>query len=197
MKNYIESISVIDGKVQNIGFHQERVNEVFYYNFSEKSAWNLSEILPNNFEKGWLRLRFIYDEKNYKFEIFPYSKKIIKKIKLVEIEDYEYPFKFEDRRFLVELLEHYPEADEVIMVKNNLLTDSTIGNIALEKNGNWYTPTRPLLNGTKRRKLLKENKLIEREIKKEEIQEFDKIAIINAFLDLEESNMLSVSKVIL
>ncbi len=197
MKNYIESISVIDGKVQNIGFHQERVNEVFFYNFSEKSAWKLSEILPNNFEKGWLRMRFIYDEKNYKFEIFPYSKKIIKKIKLVEIEDYEYPFKFEDRRFLVELLEHYPEADEVIMVKNNLLTDSTIGNIALEKNGNWYTPTRPLLNGTKRRKLLKENQLIEREIKKEEIQEFDKIAIINAFLDLEESNMLSVSKVIL
>jgi 4-amino-4-deoxychorismate lyase len=197
MKNYIESISVIDGNVQNIGFHQERVNEVFYYNFSEKSAWKLNEILPHNFEKGWLRMRFIYDEKKYKFEIFPYSKKLINKIKLVEIEDYEYPFKFEDRRFLVELLEHNPEADEVIMVKNNLLTDSTIGNIALEKNGNWYTPSQPLLNGTKRRKLLKENRLIEREIKKEEIQEFDKIAIINAFLDLEESNMLSVSKVIL
>lgn len=197
MKNYLETISIVNKKPLNLGYHQERIQEVFDEKFPQKKAWEIAELIPDILEEKWIKLRFIYNDISFKIELSPYHKKTIQKLIFVDIEQYEYSYKYEDRRFLYELLKLHPEYDEVIMVKNGLVTDATIGNIALEKNGKWYTPQYPLLNGTKRRKLLKEKILIPKNIKKEEIQEYDKIAIINAFLDLEESNILSVSNAFL
>ncbi len=197
MENYLETISIVNKKPLNLCYHQERIQEVFEEKFPPKRAWEIAELIPDILDKRWIKLRFIYNDKNFKIELSPYFKKTIQKLIFVDIEDYEYSYKYEDRRFLYELLKHHPGYDEVIMIKNGLVTDATIGNIALEKNGKWYTPQYPLLNGTKRRKLLKEKILIPKNIKKEEIQEYDKIAIINAFLDLEESNILSVSNAFL
>lgn len=197
MKNYLETISVVNKKPLNLGYHQERIQEVFEEKFPQKKAWEIAKLIPDILEEKWIKLRFIYNDISFKIELSPYHKKTIQKLIFVDIEQYEYPYKYEDRRFLYELLKLHPEYDEVIMVKNGLVTDATIGNIALEKNGKWYTPQYPLLNGTKRRKLLKEKILIPKNIKQEEIQEYDKIAIINAFLDLEESNILSVSNAFL
>lgn len=197
MKNYLETISVVNKKPLNLGYHQERIQEVFEEKFPQKKAWEIAKLIPDILEEKWIKLRFIYNDISFKIELSPYHKKTIQKLIFVDIEQYEYSYKYEDRRFLYELLKLHPEYDEVIMVKNGLVTDATIGNIALEKNGKWYTPQYPLLNGTKRRKLLKEKILIPKNIKQEEIQEYDKIAIINAFLDLEESNILSVSNAFL
>ncbi len=197
MENYLETISIVNKKPLNLYYHQERIQEVFDEKFPQKKAWEIAELIPNISEEGWIKLRFVYNDNSFNIELSPYHKKTILKLIFVDIEDYEYSHKYEDRRFLYELLKLHPEYDEVIMVKNGLVTDATIGNIALEKNGKWYTPQYPLLNGTKRRKLLKEKILIPKNIKQEEIQEYDKIAIINAFLDLEESNILSVSNAFL
>lgn len=197
MKNYLETISIVNKKPLNLCYHQERIQEVFDEKFPQKKAWEIAELIPNISEEGWIKLRFVYNDNSFNIELSPYHKKTIQKLIFIDIEHYEYSHKYEDRRFLYELLKLHPEYDEVIMVKNGLVTDATIGNIALEKNGKWYTPQYPLLNGTKRRKLLKEKILIPKNIKKEEIQEYDKIAIINAFLDLEESNILSVSNAFL
>lgn len=193
MINCLETISIKNKKIQNLEYHQERVDEVFKNLYKKENAWDLSTILKQDFQEGWLKCRFIYNEENYHIEILPYQRKTIKKIILVDCHDYQYTYKFEDRNYLYQLLKDHPSADEVILVKDGKITDCTIGNIALKKNGEWFTPKTPLLNGTKRRKLIREKKLIELPILANEIQNFDKIAIINAFLDLEEDNLLSVS----
>ena len=57
------------------------------------------------------------------------------------------------------------DKDDILIVKNGLLTDTSIANIALYDGNDWYTPLHPLLKGTKRAELLDKGVLKEKEIK--------------------------------
>ncbi|WP_058306796.1 aminodeoxychorismate synthase component I [Gracilibacillus massiliensis] len=66
--------------------------------------------------------------------------------------------------------------------EDGFITEFTIGNIVLEKNGTYYTPpiTDGLLAGTYREKLLNEGNLIEKRIRLTDIKNFDQIWFINS-----------------
>ena len=54
------------------------------------------------------------------------------------------------------------DKDDILIVKNGLLTDTSIANIALYDGNDWYTPLHPLLKGTKRAELLDKGVLKEK-----------------------------------
>ncbi|GAA0308050.1 para-aminobenzoate synthetase/4-amino-4-deoxychorismate lyase [Gracilibacillus halotolerans] len=62
------------------------------------------------------------------------------------------------------------------------VTEFSIGNLVIEKNGHYYTPplSDGLLPGVMRGKLLANNTLIEKHIKKEQLLEADQIFLINS-----------------
>lgn len=66
--------------------------------------------------------------------------------------------------------------------KDGFITEFTIGNIVLEKDGIYYTPpiTDGLLAGTYREKLLKDKYLIEKSIRLTDLQDYDRIWFINS-----------------
>lgn len=68
----------------------------------------------------------------------------------------DYRYKSTDRKELEALYALRGNQDDVLIVRNNLLTDTSIANVALEKEGVWYTPRTPLLKGTKRALLLEQ-----------------------------------------
>jgi 4-amino-4-deoxychorismate lyase len=72
------------------------------------------------------------------------------------------------------------ECDDVLLVKNGLLTDTSYCNIALFDGVNWVTPLTPLIQGVTRAQLLEDGKLIAKDIKLEELMNFQKIALFNA-----------------
>ena len=53
-----------------------------------------------------------------------------------------------------QLIEKRKHADDIIIVKNGLVTDSFYANLAFLKNGIWFTPETPLLLGVQRQFLL-------------------------------------------
>jgi len=65
-----------------------------------------------------------------------------------------------------------------------LVTDSYYANIALFDGNNWYTPSRPLLEGTKRMKYLENGKLKRKDITVEDLKNFTKISLFNAMIPL-------------
>ena len=67
-------------------------------------------------------------------------------------------------------------------MKNGLLTDTSIANIALYDGNDWCTPLHPLLKGTKRAELLDKGVLKEKEIKKEELSSFSAVRLFNAMI---------------
>ena len=78
------------------------------------------------------------------------------------------------------------------MVKNGLLTDSYYANIALYKNGVWYSPKTPLLAGTQRSRLIQNEKLVLIDIAVSELFEFEKIKIFNAMIPFSEHAAVTI-----
>ena len=68
-------------------------------------------------------------------------------------------------------------------MKQGLLTDTSIANIALSDGTHWYTPAHPLLKGTKRAALLEEGILQEKDIRPEDLPSFSTVRLFNAMID--------------
>lgn len=78
------------------------------------------------------------------------------------------------------------ETDDILIVRNELLTDTSICNIALLDGDKWYTPAAPLLYGTMREKLLSESKIRAIEIRLDSLANYQKIRLFNAMIDFGE-----------
>ncbi len=73
--------------------------------------------------------------------------------------------------------------DDIIMVNNGLLTDTSYANIALFDGKTWFTPRKPYLYGSHRDFLLDNGKITEKDIPANEIFNYQKIRIFNALIE--------------
>jgi 4-amino-4-deoxychorismate lyase len=171
---YFETIKCDDFEVFNLAYHEKRIANTIGMNL------NLQEYIypPTN---KLLRCKLIYDENSIlSVEYFPYKKREINSF-LIVYSDIEYSKKYLDRKSIDRLFEK-KEADEIIIIKNGLVTDTSIANIAIFDGTNWLTPKTPLLYGTTRARLLDANDLIEKDITVEMLKNAKKIALMNAMI---------------
>lgn len=122
--------------------------------------------------------------------------RIIESLKLVYDDAISYLHKFEDRSQLDKDFEQRGECDDVLIVKNGMVTDSWQANIVFRKGGEWFTPLPGLLKGTMRESLLDEGRIQEREIYVDEIREFDAFRLINALRPFDEVPEVSIRKIV-
>lgn len=195
MFDLLETFHISNGEIKHLSYHQERVQNALKDLYQQENCFSLldffkSQALPNT---GEFRGRLIYEEEIKSFEIVPYQELEIKHFALVEVGEYEYPYKWADRTFFAEQKQLHPEADEVIFHKNGQLQDCTIANLAFLKNGSWYTPKSPMLRGTTRERYLREGKLKELDIFIHDLGQFERICMINVFrpLEIEKSLLLT------
>ncbi|MBP7901686.1 MAG: aminotransferase class IV [Spirochaetes bacterium] len=80
----------------------------------------------------------------------------------------------------------YNVCDEIIILKNGMVTDSSFSNLAFYDSGKWFTPETFLLNGIMRQKLLADNIIHEKKIAVNDMKKYEKISFINSMLDLGE-----------
>ena len=85
---------------------------------------------------------------------------------------------------LSRLLLQKGDADEIIIVKNGRLTDTSYSNIALFDGNRWVTPAHPLLKGTMRQSLIDKGLLEEKDIMAEDFPKYLEVRLINAMMPL-------------
>jgi len=179
MFNLLETIYIKNKTARNIEYHNRRFNKTREELFGIKDEFDLLSIISPPTNKIY-RCRVVYNRDIKSIDFIPYYPKEIKIISFVNSK-IDYKYKYENRDELNSLIN--PNSNEVIIIKNNLITDTTIANIAfLDKNKRWITPHKPLLNGTIREKLIDSGFLYTRDIKKDEILNFDSIALMNAMV---------------
>lgn len=178
-KQYIETIKTLDRRAYNLTYHQARVDRTI----GEGKLDLYSLIKPE--ENGLLRARVLYDQNDASIEYIPYEKREIKKLKLVFDDTIEYSKKYEDREKINQLFAQREECDDILIVKEGLVTDTSIANIAFFDGDIWLTPKQPLLEGTMRAKLLDEKKIFPTYISYKDISKFQKIALMNAMIDFD------------
>lgn len=181
----LESIKVEDGVIFHLEYHQLRVDRALK-SLGAKSSHTLKEHITNPPQSGLFRCRIVYDENSLDVEYLPYIPKKIESLKAVYDDEIEYSLKYANRSALDKLFEKREDCDDVIIVKDGLISDTTIANIALFDGEKWFTPKKPLLYGTTRERLLKNRKIIEKNIKIDDIKRYSKYAIMNAMVSFYE-----------
>ena len=176
---YLETIKAVDGELFHLNYHQQRLNETL----GNKKIL-LAEILKPP-TSGLFRCRVVYNARNYRVSYHPYEKRIVQKLKLIFDDTIEYSRKYYDRSPLERLLEKKSFCDDILIVKNRLITDTSIANIALQYKNEWLTPREPLLYGTTRARLLDEKKIFEDDIAVEDLKKFKQMALMNAMIDFD------------
>lgn len=196
MSQFIESIKVEDKQIFLLDQHQKRVNETFSY-FGKEEAINLDVIFKNlqHDEDGLYKLKITYDlTGKYRTQMIPYAISEVTDFQLVENNSYDYSYKFEDRKEL-EKMKILSKAAEIIIVKNNHLTDTSFSNLLFKKGKEWFTPKTYLLNGVQRQHLLKSKKIKETEITLQNISDFSHFQIINSMNEFDDALVYPIEKI--
>lgn len=177
--NYFETIKCNDSEVYNIYYHEKRIANTIGKNI------NLLEYIypPNN---NLLKCKIIYTEDEIIDVLFDkYKKRNLKIFKFIITDKIDYKYKYENRDQINTLFSKKTTADEIIIVKNNLITDTSISNIAILIEEQWYTPKTPLLYGTTRQRYIDNGKLKEKDIDINSFKKAEKIALLNAMIDFD------------
>ncbi|WP_353571333.1 aminotransferase class IV [Candidatus Albibeggiatoa sp. nov. BB20] len=182
MSQLLETIKCVDGKAQNLIWHQQRFNQTQQQLFGCQQDIDLSLLFKSAPAKGIYRCRVLYQQQIEKVEFISYQMPVLKRFKLVEANELEYSFKYVDRQALNLFTAQKQQADDIIILKNKFVTDTSIANLAFWDGKVWLTPKTPLLKGTTRARLLAEHKIIPVAIHVDEIRQFKKIALLNALL---------------
>ena len=197
MSQFIESIKVEDQKAFLMEFHQKRVNDTFAH-FGAQGSIDLEKIFKSleHDEDGLYKLRIVYDlNRNFKHQMIPYAIPEIENFQLVENNSFDYSFKFEERKEF-EKMKTKAKTEEIIIVKNNHITDTSYTNILFLKGETWYTPATYLLNGVMRQHLLKEKKIKEAEITLQNIREFSHFQLINSMNDFDDMFIYPIERIV-
>ncbi len=184
MSQFLESIKIKDGFPCNLDWHQSRLNKTFQKFFPQIPAWQLTEIIcPQNLNLQQVyKCRLIYDQQRTKIEYLPYQRTNIKSFKLVDIGEFEYPYKFADRSFFQEIKNKHKDAEEFILIKSGMITDTTYSNLVFQNEQGLFTPSVPLLPGTMRAKLLSLGQIKLAKIGVKDLSNYKNFYLINALL---------------
>jgi 4-amino-4-deoxychorismate lyase len=174
-----ETIRIQGGEAFNLGYHQARMERTSLALYSTKLGFQLTDILTPPNDTSLYRCKVLYRDNSYQVTYTPYIPQKLKRFKVVH-SSIDYSYKYLHREKLNHLkVEGY---DDIFIEKENLLTDTTIANIALFKENTWYTPKKPLLQGTMRAKLLDEGLLVTTNIPSSSLHTYSKVALMNAMI---------------
>jgi len=181
---FLETIKIVDGEIFNLEYHQKRYEGVLEA-LGIKEIQKLEEFI-NPPEWGLYRCRLVYDIGNIEVTFHEYKKRDIATLKLIFENEIEYTHKSTAREDIDALFEQREEGDDILIIKDLFVTDTSIANIAFYTHeGEWVTPKNPLLKGTTRARLLDEGKLTEADIKVHELRSFSKVALLNAMIEFD------------
>jgi 4-amino-4-deoxychorismate lyase len=184
MSLLLESVKLLNGEYQNLFYHEQRMNHSLKLLFGEDQWFNLEDFMSHLKKpgSGLFKCRIVYDDQSKDVQFVPYEPKVIQRLQIVEDNDIIYEHKYVDRKRIDQLFMQKNICDDILIVKEGRVTDSSYSNIVFRRKNSWYTPWSALLKGTMRQNLLEWNDITEEDIFVDDIKDFDSFKLINAML---------------
>lgn len=184
MSRLIESIKLLDGKFYNLPWHEQRMNHALRSVCNVKERFQLQRFLEELQRpgKGLFKCRIVYDEQAMQPSFIPYTPKPIRTLQVVEHDTINYEHKFSDRSAIDKLFADRKNCDDILIVRNGMITDSSFCNIVFKTGDRWVTPSAPLLKGTMRQSLLDSGDISAEPIRKADVPSFRSFRLINAMI---------------
>ena len=197
MSLLFESIRLQDGVPQNLEYHNARLNHSRKSLYESTDSIDLEQLIkiPEECKHGIFKCKVTYSKTVKSIDFKPYKPRTIKSLRLIEDNKISYSYKYTNRGSLNELLTKRERYDEIIIVKNGFITDTSYSNIIFFDGIRWLTPSTPLLRGTMRSYLLENNMIAEVEIKVADLKLFQKARLINALNPFESGRDVKMQKI--
>lgn len=194
-----ETIRVANGVLQNLDAHQRRLDRTCEVLWGCMSSVRLDLLtVPDTLTTDQIyKCRVVYDG-NGIVEVAwePYVLRPVHRIRLVKADILDYAYKYYDRTALEQHYRQRGDADDILLVKNGLLTDTSYANIALFDGHHWHTPASPLLPGTQRATLLTSGQLYASHIHLKDLAQFSHLRLINAMIPWGLGPTLPISAIV-
>lgn len=184
MCRFIETIRVEDGHPCLLSLHEERMNRTRAAFFPEAPLASLADCFSEGMAgAGVWKWRLVYDREGIReCTCTPYVMRRVERLRLVSDDTIDYAYKRANRSALEACFARRGTADDVLIVRGGLLTDTSIANVALWNGRRWCTPARPLLQGVRRRALLEAGLMEERDIPADGLGRYSRIRLFNALI---------------
>lgn len=192
-----ESVCVLNGVIQHAALHQRRYEAACYALYQCAPAYPLFSgiSVPEEYRHGKYKLKIQYDQRNRNWQFAAYFDKRIASLQIVEDDTIDYALKYTDRSRLNTLFQQRGLCDDVLIVKNGCVTDSTYCNIVLFDGVAWHAPEKPLLQGTARERLIEENRISPVDITLTDLPRYKAFKLINAMRDFDEVTMEPIENI--
>lgn len=192
---FIESILVCNGALCSLEWHLQRMRQTASHWQYPLDLSLFPEEVPEEAGSGVFKCRIVYDTQIREITYSPYQPRMIRSLKLVDGGALDYAFKYEDRSALMRLTRQKGICDDVLITKDGYITDTSYSNVVLENSEGLFVPHTCLLNGTRRQRLLTEGIVQERPIRPADLNQYNRLYLINALIGLEENISLPVSAI--
>lgn len=193
MKQYLETICIRRGEPLRLDYHQARLNATLAAEgilLPLRLSSCVSQLPCTLRSEARIRCRVLYDTDGHcETSFHPYRLRTVQSLQCVELPTLEYSRKYADRSALDNAFALRNTADDILILRNGYLSDTTIANIALFDGRQWHTPSSALLAGTHRAALLREGFLRESPIHISELHRFSRIRLFNAMINWGEIDL--------
>ena len=123
-----------------------------------------------------MKCRIVYGRSLSEISFAPYVPREIRSLRLVAADDeLDYHLKYADRSALARLLQRRDDCDEILIVRDGAITDTSYSNVAFFDGRKYVTPDTFLLNGTRRQYLLGTGVLTECRITPSDLGGFERV----------------------
>jgi 4-amino-4-deoxychorismate lyase len=198
MSLLVETIKTENGFLQNLTYHNMRMMRTISELFGKNTEIDLNKIVnvPTSLINGIYKCRVIYSQNELSYEFTPYVIRKVVSLKTVHDNEISYSYKYVNREKLNRLFELRGKCDDILIIKNGRVTDTSYANIVFRNNsGKWITPVSCLLPGTRRASLLKQGVIAEEEIGIKDLSKYSEARLINSMIGLEDTEGISVKNI--
>ena len=194
---FIETIRIQDGHACHLSNHTDRMRRTAdHFGFTAPTLpHDLEAHLPADLRTGTVRCRVVYDHTLREVTFTPYRRRQIERLFAVDAGTTDYAFKYADRAPLTRPQISLAETDELLFIRDGCLTDTSYTNLVLRRGDELVTPDTFLLDGTCRRRLLREGVVRTEPVRLHDLPTYDELLLINAMMPLREAIRLPTTAV--
>jgi 4-amino-4-deoxychorismate lyase len=197
MYQFIETICFEQGAFQRIDLHNMRCNQTRNRFFGSLPPLDLALFLsvPDHLKEEKIKCTVTYDEEIRTIEYVSYQIRPVNSLKMVYDDTIDYSFKYADRTKLSSFFQLRGQFDDILIIKNGLITDTCYANIIFFSNSKWYSPKKPLLHGTRVESYIREKRVTSALLRPKDLSQFSEARIINAMISIEDAPIIPISHI--
>lgn len=189
MSLLLETICIEGHQVQNWSGHARRMERSLAAEGWELDLGEVRQRIHEDYRSfcqkaggsaGRVKCRLVYSSRIESLSFLSYELPRIQTLQMVEA-TLTYPRKYADRQVLDDLRAS-SRADDVLIVQEDRIKDTTFCNVAFREGERWLTPALPLLEGTRRERLLETGLLTGVDLFRLDLMNFSQIMLFNAMI---------------